>query len=664
MYNKLKMSLAITTILFIAFIGFVFIKNNQSEMFSGYKEVVYIVQSTVNINDQLEQIALESDSVLARRIIASTDNLTGELQNTYVPIGADNLPDKLPLQTDEETIENSPYNTLYVVAKGKLTGQILADKLNAAGNKVSVFPTNYRLVLLRVMFAMPQAIMIVIVLLIAFSSLILAEYISTIKSIGIRRLAGEGKHQIALRSTFKDSKFLLFYTTLIIFFVITLLIGYKLFSVEGLLIIILPILIWLSLLLMINIFLSNIFYYILQSQPIILSIKGKAPLYSIIFIVFIVQLLTLFSLMYSIHGLINVNNDLSLLKKGHNEWSKHTDLFQMSSIDNGNSVTKNQLIDFYDELQDLVDMVVINTNVDNIILSNNPQKDIYEPNAYQTENVLYVNQNFINHADIQLSTETLDMLSKLKPYDSLILIPQSQQKDYELLKEKWSNRIQSSSEDAMEYVGVESSVPPTIITDLYEGGTEIFIYPIFNEGGQLLSSNSFVHHPIIVVGNLYSGLRMLPDAWNIRVTEPDKVITLIKEKKLTHAFGSLTNGYYSINEKINLTKERQNILLISTGINIICSILLLILLNTVYFYQGRKVFFIERLAGKNYATIHKFYLIIVFSCVSVITLICALIKINYLITITPPIYMLLVMILFLIQLKRERKTNIQYLKGE
>lgn len=148
MYNKLKISLAMTTILFIAFIGFIFIKDNQSEMFGGYKEVVTVVQSTVNIKDQLEQIALESDSVLARRIIDSTDNSTGELQNTFIPIGANTLPDKLHLQTDQEIIENSPYNTLYVVTKGKLTGQILADKLNIAGNKVSVFPTKYRLVLL------------------------------------------------------------------------------------------------------------------------------------------------------------------------------------------------------------------------------------------------------------------------------------------------------------------------------------------------------------------------------------------------------------------------------------------------------------------------------------------------------------------------------------
>lgn len=662
MYNKLKVSLAMTTILFIAFIGFIFIKDNQSEMFGGYKEVVTVVQSTVNIKDQLEQIALESDSVLARRIIDSTDNSTGELQNTFIPIGANTLPDKLHLQTDQEIIENSPYNTLYVVTKGKLTGQILADKLNIAGNKVSVFPTKYRLVLLRLMFATPQSFMIVIVLLIAFSSLILAEYISNIKSIGIRRLAGEGKHQIALNSTFKDSKYLFFYTALIICIVTILLMVYELFSVEGLLIIILPLLLWLSLLLMINFFLSNIFYYILQSQPLILSIKGKAPLHTIIFIVFVVQLLTLISLIYSIHGLINVNYDLTLLKDGQNKWSEHKDFFQMSSIDNGNTVTKYQLIDFYEELQDLVDVIAVNTNVDNIALSNSSQIDTYGPNAYQTENVIYVNQNFISHDEIQLPTKTLELLSKLKPFDSLILIPRSKENDFESLKKSWSNRIKSSADGAMDYMG--SSEEPTILTAMYEGGKEIFVYPIFNEGGQLLSNNSMVHHPIIVVGNLYSNVRMFPDAWNIRISEPDKVITLIKEKKLTHAFGSLTNGYYSINERINLTRKKQGILLISTGVNIICSILLLSLLNTVYFYQGRKVFFIERLSGKNYISIHKIYLITVFSCISIITIICVILNLNYLITITPTIYMLLVVILFLIQLKRERKTNVQYLKGE
>mgnify|MGYP003616894667 FL=1 len=36
MYNKLKIILGMITILFVASLGFLFIKNNQNEMFSEY----------------------------------------------------------------------------------------------------------------------------------------------------------------------------------------------------------------------------------------------------------------------------------------------------------------------------------------------------------------------------------------------------------------------------------------------------------------------------------------------------------------------------------------------------------------------------------------------------------------------------------------------------
>ena len=60
MYNKLKIILGMITILFVASLGFLFIKNNQNEMFSGYNEVISVENSNIDFNEQLEKIVMEN----------------------------------------------------------------------------------------------------------------------------------------------------------------------------------------------------------------------------------------------------------------------------------------------------------------------------------------------------------------------------------------------------------------------------------------------------------------------------------------------------------------------------------------------------------------------------------------------------------------------------
>ena len=663
MYNKLKIILGMITILFVASLGFLFIKNNQNEMFSGYNEVISVENSNIDFNEQLEKIVKENKIVIAKRIVTSKDNFNGKLENTYIPIGSNSLPDNLPLQKNKKIIKNSPSNTLYIITNGKLTAQNLADQLNSQNNKVEVFSTDYKFVILRLMFSIPQTFMIAFVLFIAFSSLILAEYISNIKTMGIRRLSGEGKHSIALKSAYKDSKILLSYSFLISIALLLLLLIYNLFSIKGFLIIIVPMCLWLFILLGANFFLSNIFYYILQNQPLNLSIKGKAPVNSIFLIVLVTQMLTLFSLMYSVKGLTDINHDLSILNKGQQEWSKYTNFFQMSSIDDGGTVSKKEKKLFYEELISMVDMIMVNSNLDDIEIFNQSQENNYDPYNQQIPNVIYVNENFIKHSNITFSKNTLSLISKLKPFENLILIPKTKENDFESLKIAWSELILQDAKSAIQ--DTNSSISnPKIFTDIYDDSEEVFVYPIFNEGGQLYSNNSFVKSPIIIVGTLYSNLQMYPDAWNIRVTDPDVVSKFIKEKELNHALGSLTNGFYSINERINLTRSKKSLLLISTGVSILSSILLLILLNAVYFYQGRKKFFIERLAGKSYLSIHKIYLNAVLFCNVIIILICAFLSSNRYIIMTPIFYMLLILLVFFIQLKKEKRGNVLVMKGE
>lgn len=663
MYNKLKKILAIITVLFIVVIGVLFLKDRQNEIFGGYKEVVVLEQSVTTIEDQLEKIAKDSNSLIAKRIIDSKDNISGKLENTYYPIGDGELPSILPLQTNTEIIKNSPNNTLYIIVEGDLTAQGLVEQLNAQNNQAQVFPTDYTLTLLKVMFSTPQSFMIVFVLLIAFTSLVLAEYISNIKAIGIRRMAGEGKHSIALKQTYRDSIFLVVYTLIIALVIFVALNSYNIFAVDYFLMIMVPILIWIFVLIAVNFFLSQVFYYVLQSQPINLSIKGKAPMKTIFLVVIVTQVLTLCSLMYCIYGLNGIDDEISSLRDGQQMWSNYPQLFSMSAIDDGGTVTKEQKRNFYEDLDKQVGILFVTSNLDNIALSNLPYKNTLSPTAEQVSNVLYVNDDFIRASGIDISKEVMEKIENLEPFENVVLIPEIQSEQYNQLKTAWIESIQKEAESAMKdngYTNLEAQVSAA----MYAKGSKIFTYPVFDDVGQIVSNDSFVHNPIIIVGRVYSNLYMYPDAWNLRVTDPNKVTALISEHQLNHALGSLTNGVFSINGRLEASENKKTILLVSTIISLISSILLLILLNTIYFYQGRKVFFIERLAGKSVIAIHKLYLSVVMSSNLLISLICIVLGAQLLVTLTPIIYMLLILGIFVWQLKRDKEANILYLKGE
>lgn len=138
-------------------------------------------------------------------------------------------------------------------------------------------------------------------------------------------------------------------------------------------------------------------------------------------------------------------------------------------------------------------------------------------------------------------------------------------------------------------------------TFLYDGGN-LFTYPVYSIAGCLQSNIATVKNPIIIVEKpVFSNL---PTS-SLLVNNPLIVVELIRKHKLTVRFGSLTNGLLSVEVKINNMLTKKMILVISTVLSIVTSLLLFIVMNSVYFYHRRRVHFLERLAGKGLLVIHK-----------------------------------------------------------
>ena len=255
MYNILKRSLATFSFVLIAFVSLFFISQYKSEMLGGYSKMISVEKSTTTIKKDLEEIAKDKQSVVARRIVSVKDNVRGKTENTYIPIGGE-LPVDLPLQQDQNLIQNASDDTLYLIVRGNLSAQELAQTLNQKGHQAIVEQSSSGLTLLKVFLTYPQSITFTLVLIIAFGTLTLADYIAKLRSVSIERLSGRGKYQIALRNISKDSIFLILIASIVYLATVLFLFSTRTVNILSLSLVFYPLLSWLFLLLFLNFFLS------------------------------------------------------------------------------------------------------------------------------------------------------------------------------------------------------------------------------------------------------------------------------------------------------------------------------------------------------------------------------------------------------------------------
>ena len=657
MYSKFKKILLIISFLLICLIGLLFINTNENEIFAGFRNVIVVEKSPVDFSDKINEFVAKNDIVLARRIVAPVDEFNKQIQNTYVPIGAKNLPKELKQQTDNELIENSSYNTVYVVVSGSMNAEQVAEGLLQLNATVRVLPTNYETALFRLLLNTPQSVLIVIGILITYISLILAQQVSGMKEVGILRVSGKGKHAIAIEQTKNDSIFILCLLICSILGVVSTLIILRKFSILALLIILVPVFVWALLIFIVNFFLSHCFYYILQHQPIILSIKGKAPLGFIFVLTILIQLFTLFSVMFCVYGMISITREVESLEVGKSHWQRNAEYYEITSLEDGDSVSQDQKEKFFNELSDNTKIIYRNDMLDNMLISNKDNKN-FEPTSDYSSNVIYVNANYVAVNKIKLSDSAKLFLKDMKTYDKMILIPNRYQNMFEQLKNKWEyfeKRGFSSKETLVEDTQPNSKIASFI----YEGG-DLFTYPVYSLIGRQFSNEAMVHDPIIVVEK--PNYALLPTSLLI-VNHSEKVTTLIRKYNLTASFGSLTSGLLSIEKRIDMIVTRKYFLLATTVLSITTSFLLFILMNSIYFYQERRTHFIERLAGKNQLRIHRVYLGLLITCFTLIGICTIVLRFSFLLILVPFVYLLLLLIIFGFQLIKEKRVNILFLKG-
>ena len=664
MYSAIKRIILFTSFLLISLGGVLLAHSYRNEYLGDYPEILSVEKSTVDFSQVIEDYAQNHHLVFARRIVDSFEDETGAVKNTFVPIGAAGLPSNLKMQTNPDLIESSSYNTIYLIVSGELSSDQVADDLSSMGNIVYPYHIQYGSVLLKYVIGVPQFAFVGLGILTAYTALVLAENISEMKETGIRRLSGEGKYQIAVKQLGKDS---LFIAALMIFafaFTGVMLCFFQLLSSAVFIMIAVPVLIWGMILLALNFLLSQSFYHILQGQPIALSVKGKAPVKSLFSAVTATQMIVLITSMYCAYGIDEINQRIDQLNDGIQEWIKFSDYYQITHLDDGGTISGEQREHFFEELKKDCTLIYRKDEIDNAsFFEDRRLMDIYDPDPYGNGRVIFGNDNFILKSGIILPAEAKSFLTAMKKTDKIILIPESQKENYERLSQEWTAYCEGwyFSQDQSNHA--DSNPEAEIKTFLYKGG-KVFTYPLYSKSGgaRLFSDLSYLEDPIIIGQN--------PDfqsdecVQNLILDQPQRAASLIRSQRLTAEFGSLTNGLSLIQSRLQDRVLKRNLVLIAVGLSFCSSLVLFVLMNAVYFFQGRKTHFIERLSGMSFLAIHKKYLAVICSGYFAAALVSLILGWPLLVALVPIGFLSILLGIFWIQLYRDQKANVLYIKGE
>ncbi|MGM9886914.1 MAG: DUF1430 domain-containing protein [Lactococcus sp.] len=661
MYKKLQYVLIILSLAVVIFLSIENLKPHLPSLMGGSQQTFRIDQTKGNVKNELLKLAEAHHVSFAKRFILPDEKAPEGMSYTYEQIGNVKLPSYLPIQKSQKVIKESPDTVTYVVVgKGYTAIQAVSD-LDKTGTQAVAFTLDNTFIVFSYFIAEPPLWYIFLILLFIYITLLLAEYISVIKKTGIERLAGYSRKRLAFKTMYSN-----IVVTVGITLLFTVLGSLYIFSIANVSFqfvktILTPIAAWGLLLVLVTLFIAWLAYISFQRQPINLAVKGKAPLKVLTGVMITFQMLTLFASMASLSNLLSINQTLKTLSEGQAAWAKNKSYYGMVMT---NTVNSQDFTNFLLPLLEKPDTLLVANQFDNQIMFG--QRDLasggYNFSPYPDQNLLTVNENYLKKEHIQLPSAVEKQVMHLGEGQEAFLVPQSQSQNFAKLTKEWQKP--------------NESLAPSMhtLSSLYTSPQkQVFAYSMFGITGLQLSDQSFAKEPLLVVygAKTFTGkdAKAFTSVYQsyinqILVSNPNQVLQMMTENHLTGKMGGLYNGYNEITVKVDQIQLERNTMVVANVLGLLSAGVLVSLLNSVYFYQNRRKFLIEQLAGKNLFKIHQTYLLTISIALVLMMMISFLIGLPLVTFNILLVYLLMMGVIFSYQLRRQGAVNILYLKGE
>ena len=673
MYKLLKNILLIISYFLLSSMAIFYININSQAIPEGKTSIISVSEAKTNLHEKIEQIANENHVLIAKQLFLDKKDGMGSTEQAFEKIGQGKLPQIYKEEKDTKILKNAPDDTNYFIIGKGITANELVIELKKMGNSVSLSRVDNRFKPVEMLGN--EYLIPVVLLVMSFGTLLLAEQISEIKSNGIRRLSGLSKYKIAFNKILRNNGQVLVICLIFCALGSSYLFLRKNLSLSYVESFVITLMAGLILFILVNFFVSILIFYILQIQRINAAVKGKSPIFLISIVIILFQGFALFASMNSIYGLNVAGENLKAQRIAQTAWNTKKNYYGTSllgSLYDPQLPTK--LKQFTIDLLNQKDIFLVASpfmqeetawyfgkmNPRNVYVPTSSTGVEGTPNDM---NVFYMSSNFIEKANIQLTDEVKNKIKKMGVSDYATLIPDTQKNNFSYLDNTWQALIDQQG------LGINSTV-----NELYHSPKKFFGYTILGNNNMPLNQ-TYANNPIIIVYSSKTFLKsdatrlsMLFEGYignhNLITTNKTKLEEIIKVSQLDNNIGALINGYLGASLKVSDAERQYQILL---GVNILCllsSLLLISLLNSIYLYQNRKMFLIQRLAGKKWVDIHMVYLAVVLTLTAVISGIARVwLHVPNEAFLVPIVYVGLVLILFVAQMNKEKTANVLYLKG-
>ncbi|MFV0556060.1 MAG: DUF1430 domain-containing protein [Lactovum sp.] len=652
------------TLLFLIAVVTFSIRNIMDQYKYMYAEgdaTIAVNKAKLDIEKDIEEIAQKSEVLIAKQIMTKSTDGKSSNQPTFQTFGEGKLPEQWSQQKSKKIIENSPDDVLYFILGDGLSGQELVEFLNQKGNEAIIYRSNWHLSSINMLFIYPSLALGLFLIVLALMSLIFAEKVSEFKRLGVERLSGLSNWKIAFKDSRSNFNFLVLSSLLLSFLAYAYLFLNNLSNRLYFEIILVSITLAFFMLALNNLISIFIIYFILKNQNIHQAIKGYVPVKLLTFVILFVQLLSVIGLVFSLSSVLNSQVQINELERAETEWKKVPDWFApnlMASL-SFRDFDQENLYNFLKESQEKETVMLA---VDNLDYS---QEEVVFPSfPNDVSNYLYVSPNFLTEQNVNSELTGTEMSKNT----AWIIIPKSQVAQKDKLAEVWTKEIVSNFDEKGYPI---EDLELIIKSATYDDSEPIFSYRILES--REINYQMFSLSPVLLVINTDSWIHSEKftsyfTSWisqqQLIFSDPELTTELIEKYNLQDNMGSYTNGLYAVQSEIIKQQTSQIYLTLSALTAMATSLLLLSILNSIYFYQNRRKFVIQRLAGMSDLAMHWKYLLTIVFVLLLVSVVLPILGLNLLLELVPALMLVLVLSLFYWQLQARKKEMLDSLKGE
>ncbi|HEM6138316.1 TPA: bacteriocin-associated integral membrane family protein [Streptococcus suis] len=615
-----KWFIFLSTVLLSVFIVIRIQQENQQLQFLSYNAVDIVgrsgnseLSSREEFTDALNGLAIQTDSVIARRIVEPQEN--GKVKFVYEVYGEGSLP-KGWERASKVSVETSDLVNSYLIVSGSLTSDKLAEVIKQEGyspwisSGYSIYYSIYSLL-------MSEEFLVSIALcLLTFVSLTLIYRIKDLRSAGIRRVSGQSFAKIIFLPLTTDGVILGLTYLINASLAVSILFYLQLLNDLTLSIILLSIALFVVTLFILSLSLSLVYVLGLKVITLVEVLKGKLPLKRLLALMLLGQLASILVVGWTVNRTLIHFNELQTVEKGVEGWDKNKDYYQASysygAAFNGEMSKEEQDSRWYQFAKVAIQnhgALFVKNNLNRYLQgdeSDGINKFDYAPSGH----TIFVTPNYLELQNIQVSEEFKSKMSSLQQGEFGLIIPDKLKGQEETLVQLYVDYLNSFGRENLD---IESSqlfeFKPYI--SYVESNQSRFLY---NTVPYILEQHLI--DPIIVVitpestgDTPASQILWGTSLQSLFLLDYQQSVQLLKEQGVYQWVSYLLNSKSTYYENLNTIRNQFLFLLLGALIGIATSILLFNTMNLVYFEQFRREIFIRRLAGMTFIELHFIYLI-------------------------------------------------------